>query len=225
VLAVRYDRDHPSGKAACRADLLERVEMDPGDEGAVLGAVGRLDPQKGFDLVSDAGEALLREGSRLVVQASGHPEIAEGLRDLERRYPRRVRFIERFDRDMARRIYAGVDLFLIPSRFEPSGQVQMIALRYGTPPIARATGGLVDSIVDVTERPTTGTGFLFGPATAEALVQASTRAMAVRADQEAWRSLIGRGMSVGFAWEDAAAPAYLGLYERAMAIRRATTAG
>jgi starch synthase len=225
VLAARYDRDDPSGKAACRADLLERVEMDAGDEGAVLGAVGRLDPQKGFDLVADAGEALLRGGARLVVQASGHPEIAEGLRDLERRYPRRVRFIERFDRDMARRIYAGVDLFLVPSRFEPSGQVQMIALRYGTPPVARATGGLVDSIVDVTERPATGTGFLFGPATAEALVEASVRAMAVRADPEAWRSLVARGMGVDFAWEAGAAPAYLGLYERAMAIRAAAAPG
>ena len=222
VLATRYDRDRPAGKAACRADLLERLGMDAGDDGAVLGAVGRLDPQKGFDLVADAGETLLRGGARIVVQASGHPEIAEGLRTLERRYPDRGRFIERFDRDMARRIYAGVDLFLIPSRFEPSGQVQMIALRYGTPPVARATGGLLDSIVDVTERPAAGTGFLFGPATPEALVEASVRAMAVRADKEAWLALVRRGMGVDFAWEAAAAPAYLDLYRRAASIRAST---
>ena len=225
VLAAPYDRADPSGKAICRADLLERLGMDADDDGAVLGAVGRLDPQKGFDLVADAGEALLGAGARIVVQASGHPQIAEGLRDLERRFPRRVRFIERFDRDMARRIYAGVDLFLIPSRFEPSGQVQMISLRYGTPPVARATGGLVDSIVDVTERPSAGTGFLFGPATAGALVEASTRGMAVRADPAAWRSLVHRGMGVDFAWEAAAAPAYLALYERASAIRARSARG
>ncbi|HYM82805.1 MAG TPA: glycogen/starch synthase [Candidatus Dormibacteraeota bacterium] len=220
VLAARYDRADRTGKAICRRDLLERVEMDPDDDGAVLGAVGRLDPQKGFDLVAGAGEALLRAGARLVIQASGHPEIADGLRDLERRYPRRVRFIEKFDRDMARRIYAGVDLFLIPSRFEPSGQVQMISLRYGTPPVARATGGLVDSIVDVTEHPDTGTGFLFGPATAGALADACVRAMRLRSNEPAWAALLDRGMAVDFSWGSSAAPAYLDLYRRAIEVRR-----
>jgi starch synthase len=224
ALAAPYDRRDRSGKAACRADLLDRAGMDPTDEGAVLGSVGRLDPQKGFDLVADAGQRLVRAGARLIVQASGSPAIAAGLRDLEARYPARVRFIERFDRDMARRIYAGSDLFLVPSRFEPSGQVQMIALRYGTPPVARATGGLVDSIVDVVARPAAGTGFLFEEATADALVDASLRAVALRSDAAAWEALVRRGMAVDFAWEAAAAPAYLELYRRALAIRQGSGA-
>ncbi len=224
VLAARYDRSGPDGKGDCRADLLVRLGMDPDDDRAVLGAVGRLDPQKGFDLIADAGEALVDAGARLVVQASGNPEIARGLRALEAAHPDRVAFIERFDRDMARRIYAGVDLFLVPSRFEPSGLVQMIALRYGTPPIARATGGLVDSIVDQAERPDAGTGFLFGPATGAGLLGACRRAMTFRGDGRAagWRALVERGMAVDFAWEAAAAPAYADLYRRAARIRRST---
>jgi starch synthase len=221
VLAERYDRTDRRGKAACRGDLLERLGMDPSDDDPILGAVGRLDPQKGFDLVVASAPTLLRRGVRIVVQASGDPSIAVGLRTLEAKHPGRVAFIERFDREMARRIYAGADGLLVPSRFEPSGLVQMIGLRYGTPPIAHATGGLVDSIIDETEHPGRGTGFLFREATPAALRDAVARAMAVRGDGTAvaWQSLLDRGMAVDFGWETTAAPAYVELYRRAMAVR------
>lgn len=223
ALAAPYGLGDLAGKAACRRDLLDRLGMDPLDDDPILGAVGRLDPQKGFDLVATAGEALVRRGMRLVVQASGDPSIAGGLRDLAAAHPERVAFIERFDRVMARRIYAGADALLVPSRFEPSGQVQMIALRYGTPPIAHATGGLVDSIVDEPRHPGEGTGFLFYRPTARALAAACERAMRLRGDGSApaWRALIDRGMAVDFAWESGAAPDYLATYRRAMALRRA----
>ena len=97
--------------------------------------IGRLDPQKGFDLLADAAPTLLERGARLVVQGSGHPELADPFRAIALANPDRVAFIERFDRVMARKIYAGADFFAMPSRFEPCGQGQMIALRYGTPPI------------------------------------------------------------------------------------------
>jgi starch synthase len=185
--------------------------------------VGRLDPHKGFDLVAAAGRTLVRRGARLVVQASGDPSIAGGMRALAAAHPGRVAFVERFDREMARRIYAGADALLVPSRFEPSGLVQMIGMRYGTPPIAHATGGLVDSIVDEHEHPGAGTGFLFGSPTAEGLAGACGEAMRMRGDgtTAAWRALVDRGMAVDFAWESGAAPAYLDLYRRALALRRA----
>ncbi len=224
ALAAPYRRGDLAGKAECRRDLRVRLGMDPLDDDPVLGAVGRLDPQKGFDLVAAAGETLVRRGMRLVVQASGDPSVADGLRALATAHPGRVAFVERFDREMARRIYAGSDALLVPSRFEPSGLVQMIGLRYGTPPIAHATGGLVDSIVDEHDHPGTGTGFLFGRPTAEALAWACVVAMRLRGDGSApgWLALVDRGMTQDFAWEHGAAPAYLAMYERAVTLRRSS---
>lgn len=221
ALAAGYGRGDLAGKAACRADLLRRVGFDPADDGAVLGMIGRLDPQKGFDLLADGARDLLAAGARVVVQGSGNRSLADPFRALAAEEPARVAFVERFDRDMARRIYAGADLFLMPSRFEPCGQGQMIALRYGTPPIVRRTGGLADSVVDVDERPGEGTGFVFDEATPEALVAACRRAMRVRAAERArWAALVDRGMTVDFRWDTSSAPQYLTAYRRAIALRR-----
>jgi starch synthase len=135
--------------------------------------------------------------------------------------PGRVAFIERFDRAMARRIYAGADFFLMPSRFEPCGTGQMISLRYGTPPVVRRTGGLADSVIDERTRPGEGTGFAFDAATPDALAEACEAAMAMRAaGGAAWDELVARGMAVDFDWSRGSAPAYAALYERAVAIRR-----
>ncbi len=223
-IAAPFSAEDRSGKAVCRLDLLGRVGMDALDDGPILGAVGRLDPQKGFDLIVDAGPRLLAMGARIVVQAAGDPAIAAPLRALEARHPGRVVFLERFDRPMARRIYAGADLLLVPSRFEPSGLIQMIAMRYGTPPVAHATGGLADSIVDEHDRPGLGTGFLFRHDTAEGLVWAVGEALALRGDGRgsAWHDLVGRAMRVDFGWDRTAAPAYLGMYRRAVELRAAT---
>jgi starch synthase len=219
ALAAPYSRSDPAGKAACRADLLERVGFDPDDDGVVLGMIGRLDPQKGFDLLADGAPDLLADGARIVVQGSGHAELADPFRSLAAARPRQVALIERFDRDGARRIYAGSDLFLMPSRFEPCGQGQMIALRYGTPPVVRRTGGLADSVVDAGEHPDRGTGFVFDAATPSALVEAVGRAARLRRDPAAWAGLRDRGMAVDFNWVTGSAPRYLEAYRRAAAIR------
>jgi starch synthase len=156
-----------------------------------------------------------------VVQGSGDPRIATALRLLAAEKPDRVALIERFDRAMARRIYAGADFFLMPSRFEPCGTGQMISLRYATPPIVRRTGGLADSVVDEIRQPGKGTGFAFDAAAPAALAEACEVAMTMRAKGGApWASLIARGMAVDFDWRTGSAPRYLELYERAIAIRR-----
>jgi starch synthase len=220
-LAAIYSSADLSGKAACRADLLRRVGFDEADDGPVLGMIGRLDPQKGFDLLADATPRLLADGARVIVQGSGNPEIAASLRRQAAAAPKRVALIERFDRAMARRIYAGSDFFLMPSRFEPCGQGQMISLRYGTPPIVRRTGGLADSVVDERRRPGDGTGFVFTDPTPAALAEACEAAIALRsAGGAAWRSLVARGMAVDFDWVTGSAPRYVELYRRAVAIRR-----
>ncbi len=221
ALAAPYDAGAMAGKAACRADLLARVGFDPGDDGVVLGMIGRMDPQKGFDLLADGAGDLLAGGARIIVQGSGHASLADPFRALAAAEPGRVALIERFDRDMARQIYAGADLFLMPSRFEPCGQGQMIALRYGTPPVVRRTGGLADSVVDVDEQPGEGTGFVFDDATPAALVEAVTRATRLRAaGPPAWADLVRRGMAVDFNWVTGSAPAYLASYRRAISLRR-----
>src|SRR6266550_2568514 len=219
-LAATYGPEDLSGKAACRADLLTRLGFDPVDDAPVLGMIGRLDPQKGFDLLADAAPRLLAAGARLAVQGSGDPKIAADLRSLAAERPDRVALIERFDRAMARRIYAGADFFLMPSRFEPCGTGQMISLRYATPPIVRRTGGLADSVIDELTNPGKGTGFAFDAATPRALAKACEAAIAMRAAGGApWNALVARGMAVDFDWARGSAPKYLALYERALSIR------
>jgi starch synthase len=219
--AAPYQRGSLAGKAACRRDLLARVGFDPDDDRVVLGMIGRMDPQKGFDLLYGGMPELLAAGARVIVQGSGHPSLADPFRALAAARPRQVALIERFDRAMARRIYAGADLFLMPSRFEPCGQGQMIALRYGTPPVVHRTGGLADSVVDVDKRPGRGTGFVFDRPSSRALVAAVRRAAVLRAsDAAGWQGLVDRGMAVDFRWDTSAAPAYLALYRRAIELRR-----
>ncbi len=220
-LAASFARGALAGKAVCRADVVGRVGFSPDDDRPVIGMIGRLDPQKGFDLLADAAPSLLARGARIIVQGYGHPSLADPFRALAEASPGQVAFIERFDRAMARRIYAGADFFAMPSRFEPCGQGQMIALRYGTPPIVYRTGGLADTVVDETAHPGEGTGFVFDEATADGLVAACDRAFAVRsATGAAWDGLVDRGMAVDFDWTTGSAPKYVAAYERAVSIRR-----
>ena len=218
--AAPYSRADRTGKAACRADLLSRLGFDPADPGPVIGMIGRLDPQKGFDLLADAAPTLLASGARIVVQGSGHPSLADGFRALAADRPDRVALSERFDRAMARRIYAGADFFAMPSRFEPCGQGQMIALRYGTPPIVHRTGGLADTVVDETTHRGAGTGFVFDHPTVDGLMRACDAAMRIHeAGGPMWDRLLDRAMAVNFGWVRGAAPRYLEAYQRAASIR------
>jgi len=220
-LPAGYSRENRRGKAACRAALLTEVGLDPTDDGPVLSMIGRLDPQKGFDILADAAPAVLDLGARLVILGTGHADHVDPLRELAARRPGSIAFIERFDRHLARRIYAGTDGFLMPSRFEPCGTGQMVALRYGTPPIVRSTGGLRDTVIDVTANPETGTGYRFEEATPEGLLDAIERFVEEReAGGPRWEAILDRGMAVDFDWRGHSAPRYLEAYERAVAIRR-----
>ncbi|MFL5681245.1 MAG: glycogen synthase [Chloroflexota bacterium] len=218
-IAATYSRADRRGKATCRRELLAELGLDADDPSPVIGMIGRLDPQKGFDLLAGAAPSLVAD-ARLVVLGSGDPKLVGSLRDVAARHPDRVSLLERFDRDLARRIYAGIDLFVMPSRFEPCGQGQMIALRYGAPPIVRRTGGLRDTVLDEIERPGRGTGFVFDDATPDALLAACRAAIETfTAGGAAWSSLLDRGMAVDFDWTTGSAPKYVHAYRRAAAIR------
>lgn len=231
-LAAAYSSADPRGKALDKADLLRRHGLSDGrgedgwdGRGApLLGLVGRLDPQKGFDLLTAVAPQLRALGARIVVLGTGDAGLIAGLRALAARWPERISVLDRFDRAEARRIYAGADAFLMPSRFEPCGLSQMIALRYGTPPIVRATGGLADTVVDADAQPRTGTGFAFGPAEPGAFLDAVERAVGAYRRAERWARIVGRGMAVDFGWDGPAA-AYEAAYRRALRIRAARRDG
>ncbi|CAN5565335.1 glycogen synthase GlgA [soil metagenome] len=221
ALPIRYSRHDLAGKAACRAALCAELGLDPA--GPVLGMVGRLDPQKGFDLLAAAAPQLVADGARICVLGAGDHRLVDELRRQQAELPGRLAVEERFDRDLARRIYAGADCFLMPSRFEPCGQGQMIALRYGTLPIVRATGGLVDTVRDADADPEMGNGFVFGPAEPDALLEACRRAMTAHADEARWRVLQERAMAADFSWPGPARE-YVAVYGRAREVAAARPA-
>ena len=221
ALSANYSRGDLAGKAQCRRALLTELGFDPDDDRPVLGMIGRLDPQKGFDLLARAAPALLDEGARIVALGTGDRKQVAKLRAIAARRPDAVAVVEKFDRALARRIYAGADLYLMPSRFEPCGQGQMIALRYGTPAIVHRTGGLADTVVDVDASPDEGTGFVFAAPKTAALLEACRRAIShYHAGGEAWAALQDRGMAIDWSWEAGPAEQYAASYRRAVSLRR-----
>ena len=205
-LAVRYDATSLDDKARCRAALLDELGLRLPREVPVLGMITRLVWQKGADLVLDSGRELLTVGSppgpgtALVLLGSGEGWLEAGFRELAARHPQRVAVRIGFDEDLAHRIEAGADLFLMPSRYEPCGLNQMYSLRYGTLPVVRACGGLDDTVTDVRDDPERGNGFKFGPATPEALLGTVARAVAFFRNPAEWRGVQRRGMQEDFSW-------------------------
>jgi starch synthase len=216
-LPAAYGPRDLAGKATCRAELARELGLEPAADRPLCGFVGRLVHQKGADLLAPLLDRLTADGFTFAVLGTGDPEHEAVLRAAAARLPGRVAFRGVFDESLAHRIYAGSDLFLMPSRFEPCGLSQMYALRYGTPPVVRRTGGLADTVVDAGAAD--GTGFVFDEARPEKLMAALRRAEAVLADPPSWRALMERGMACDFGW-DRAARGYEDLYAAALAARR-----
>ncbi|MCP4574448.1 MAG: glycogen synthase [bacterium] len=213
-LAATYSVRKMAGKAACRAALCDELGLDVAPNRPLCGLVGRLVEQKGVDLVTPLLDRLAGDGFGFVVLGTGEERFMAALRDAAGRHPDKVAAITAFDEDLAHRIYAGSDLFLMPSRFEPCGLSQMYALRYGTPPVVRRTGGLADTVIDATDA--AGTGFVFESARPDELLAALRRAEALMADTKAWTALQRRGMGCAWDWSVAAA-GYEDLYASALA--------
>lgn len=165
----------------------------------IMGMVTRLDSQKGVDLVMDALLQLVDRPWQVVILGTGQPELENAAQRLEHNLPERVRAVIAFDSVLSRRLYGGCDMMLIPSRYEPCGLVQMIAMRYGCIPIARSTGGLRDTIHDYDDSPDS-TGFLFEPATPTALNHAIRRALDAYNVRHEWKAMQKRAMEQDFSW-------------------------
>lgn len=209
-IARQYSAAAPEGKRDCKRDLQQRVDLPPSDA-PLAGMVARLVHQKGLDILIGALDALLSRDLQLVVLGTGDPHHEQALHEIGRRHPGRVAVRIGFDEQLAHAIEAGSDLFLMPSRYEPSGLNQLYSLRYGTIPVVRATGGLKDSVMPFDETTGDGTGFRFDDYSPEALVQAVDRALDCYCRPAAWRRLMANAMAQDFSMDRTAAE-YAALY-------------
>jgi len=198
------------GKERAKRALLEACGLEYRDGAPALGVVSRLAIQKGFDLLEGAAPRMLEEEIRLIVLGQGEKRYADFFRRLMRKYPDKVYFKQAFDNRLAHMIYGGCDLFLMPSRYEPCGLGQMIAMRYGTVPLARRTGGLADTIRDEDGK---RTGYLFRGYHQDELLEAFYRVLKAYSHREEWREIMRRGMSGDYSWE-VSGLRYIGLYLR-----------
>lgn len=219
ALAKPYSEKDPQGKSVCRDALRGELGLE-GSPGPVLGVVARLTSQKGMDLLLQGLPALLAEGCQLAMLGSGDAPIEEAFTAAAARYPGRVAVRIGYDGSLARRVYAGSDCFLMPSRYEPCGLGQLIALRYGTVPVVRRTGGLADTVAEFDRVRGQGTGFLFDAFSVEALLEATSRAVATYRRPALWNTLIRNGMAEDFSW-DASAKEYVTLYRKALGAKGA----
>jgi starch synthase len=212
-IAAGYSVADLGGKTLCRAAILAETGLGgtpAGHPAPVVGIVSRLTAQKGFDLALEVLPAFLAAGRlRLVALGTGSEAIAQGFRDLARRFPRAVSFDMGFSNEKAHRIEAGADFFLMPSRFEPCGLNQMYSQRYGTPPIVHLTGGLADTVEPWNPLTGSGTGFGFEHFTSSGLRWALEQALHCFADAAAFRRVQLAGMLRDFSWER-----QVGTYER-----------
>jgi starch synthase len=177
----------------------------------LIGMVTRLDTQKGMDLVWPALDSLSTGTWQFIILGTGDPKLEEASRMCAERHPDQVRISLCFDPDLARQIYAGSDMLLIPSRYEPCGLTQMIAMRYGSVPLVRATGGLLDTVTDV-KTSSAGTGFIFQEASSAALKATLERAFEHYKDPDRWEALQRNGMRQDFSWTQSAKE-YINLYQ------------
>lgn len=214
VLPERFDAGSLPRRAANKAALQHEAGLARGDRIPLAAVVSRLDSQKGLDIAVPALWRWLAAGGQFVLLGTGNPSLEQEFASMERERPGQASVRLRFDADYAHRIYAGADLVLIPSRYEPCGLTQMIAMRYGAVPVARRTGGLADTVTDAGDPG--GTGLMFDLFSAEALWDALERALAVYSDPARWRELQRRAMELDFSW-GRSARAYEELYRRTQA--------
>ena len=209
ALAANFSARKPEGKALCKAALQQQMHLPEEPDTPILAMVSRLVSHKGFDLVEYAMENMLRMGMQVVILGNGEYRYEEFFREMQRRHPQQVAFTCGFMPILSRQIYAGADFFLMPSQSEPCGLAQMIALRYGTIPIVRSTGGLADSIIDW-DTPGGGCGFTFQSYNADDMLGAVRRAMGLY-HSEYRAEMLPRALKCDFSWRRSAKQ-YMAMY-------------
>jgi starch synthase len=219
-LALNYNLDNLPARKANKTALQLEAGLDPDPDVMLIAMINRMDNQKGVDLALDALQDLAQLNAQkkvktpwqAIILGTGAHELEEEALKIEAKYPDRIKAILRFDQSLSRRIYGGADALLIPSRYEPCGLAQMIAMHYGCVPVARATGGLRDTIIE-SDHLEKSTGFLFEEPTSEALLDAMRRALQAYAKPSLWVEIQKNGMREDFSWERSARQ-YVSLYQK-----------
>jgi starch synthase len=211
---AKYSPEDLSGKAKCKQDLLNSFGMAGADPKLpVIGIISRFASQKGFDLIAQIVDRLVREDLLMIGIGSGDKKYEEMFLRLNKQYPKKIAVKIAYDNALAHKIEAGSDMFLMPSQYEPCGLNQIYSLKYGTVPIVRATGGLDDTIESWDARTGKGTGFKFSEFSGEVLLLTIKNALLAFRDQSSWQTLMRNGMKKDFSW-DASAKEYIRIYER-----------
>jgi len=211
-IPAHYTVKNHENKAECKKKLLQEQGLPFNPKNPVVGLVSRLTDQKGLDLIAEVVQDLLGLEVQLVVLGTGEPKYHDLLKSLQEKYPRQMAVQLKFDHRLAKLIYAGSDLFLMPSRFEPCGLSQLISLRYGAIPVVRKTGGLADTVENLSPDGKKGTGFVFDNYAADELLFTLRRAVEAFHQPKLWKDLVQRAMKQDYSW-DVSARKYLELYE------------
>lgn len=208
-----YNHDDTSGKKRCREELIKECGLNSiHKEAPLISFVGRLSRQKGIDILSESIEKIVSLGAGLVILGKGDAEFENKVNRFSASYKGRIFVKIGYDEPFAHRVYAGSDIFVMPSRYEPCGLGQMIAMRYGTIPVARKTGGIADTIEDYNPLTNSGTGFLFEDFSSDAMLCSIRLAISAFSCKDRWIGLIKRAMERDFSWKRSAME-YIDLYE------------
>jgi starch synthase len=216
LIAQNYNTDTLDDKVKNKKVLCKQNDLEFSEDVPVVGIISRLTDQKGFDLIAEAAEQLMKMKLQLIILGTGEPKYHQLLEKMAKQYPEKLSVNLRFDNKLAHLIEAGSDMFLMPSFFEPCGLNQMYSLKYGTVPIVRETGGLADTIENYNPKTGSGTGFTFAKYDASEMLKAIRNAIKTYPDKKIWRALQKEGMKKDFSWAQSARK-YQELYERALA--------
>jgi starch synthase len=223
-LPASYSRTDLSGKGKCKKELMSSCALKGSKETPVICFIGRLSTQKGIGLLADSIDELMKTGADLFILGKGDSRFQKMLQDYARKYPGRMYFRTGFDEALAHLAYAGSDIFLMPSVYEPCGLGQMISMRYGTIPVAFNTGGLADTITTVGDHAERlfcekiygtikETGFLFGSYSSESFLDEIRKTLCIYHNKDIWRKLIGNAMGRDFSWRESV-ETYMELYNK-----------
>lgn len=203
-LPYHYSRENLRNKNLCKTVLQQELQLEEVKDRPLIAVISRLDPQKGIDLLEAIWTPLLERHVQFVLLGSGSQEQMQFWQQQQGRYPGQVSINLTFNEALSHRIYAAADLLLVPSRYEPCGLTQMIALTYGVLPVVRRTGGLADTVVDIDEDPRAGYGFVFDRAEPGELLQSIDRGLQLYANRRRWLTVVKRGMACDFSWKNSA---------------------
>ena len=213
IISKRYNFDTIDSKFDNKLELIDKFNLKGEESTPIIGIISRLVPEKGIDIILSALPELMKLKLRIVMLGTGKPEFTKLFSEAEKKYKGQFSFKAAFDPILAHMIEAGSDFYLMPSKYEPCGLNQMYSMRYGTIPIVRATGGLIDTVIDNSK--SGGTGFTFTKYSSEELVITVERALKVYSQPSAWRKLIKNAMQKDYSWKTSANK-YIALYNKAL---------